>query len=61
MKRNVPAWSGFAMALLVPMWLLSVPAAAQSHGSSGGGSSSSGTNVSALSYTREFMNSLGVQ
>src|SRR5439155_930456 len=42
MKRNVPAWSGFAMALLVPMWLLSVPAAAQSHGSSGGSSSSGG-------------------
>ena len=48
MKRIVPAWSGFAMALLVGMWL-SVPAAAQSHqgggggssGSSGGGSSSS--------------------
>ena len=43
MKRIFPAWSGFALALLVPMWLLSVPAAAQSHqsgGSSGGGSSS---------------------
>jgi PEGA domain len=46
MKRNVPAWSGFAMALLVPMWLLSVSAAAQSHGSSGGSSSSSGGGAS---------------
>src|SRR5436190_2125415 len=40
MKRNIPAWSGVAAALAVAMWLLSVPAAAQSHGSSGGSSSS---------------------
>jgi hypothetical protein len=43
MKRTFPAWSGFAMVLLVPMWLLSVPAAAQSHGSAGGSSGSSGS------------------
>ena len=45
MKRFFPAWSGFAMALMVPMWLLSVSASAQSHGSSGGGggSTSSGS------------------
>ncbi len=46
MKRTIPAWSGVAMAVLVPAWLLSVPAAASAQAKTaggGGGSSSSGS------------------
>jgi PEGA domain-containing protein len=45
MERIFPTWTGLAMALLIPAWLLAVPAAAGAqtrgggHGSGGGGGS----------------------
>jgi hypothetical protein len=50
MKRRLPAWTALVVAMAVPMWLLSTPAAGQAKGVSGGGAASSGGSSSGGSH-----------